>query len=516
MARITCFDGVGCIGGNKLLLEDGKTKLWLDFGLDFGRMGAFYEEFLKPKGCLGLYEPVRMGLLPPIPDLYRSDLLCALEDPWVGVTPAASGEFSGILVSHAHIDHLGQLHYVREDIPIYMSAMTLAMAKAYQDSGMGGQHHCYTNAYEPTETGELRSAHHAKNPSRSRPVYLVGESPSDALSEYWMCTPGSKSSRGRQHLAEPVGQTADCGGLRVRRFPVDHSVYGASAWAVETSAGWIAYTGDIRCHGRQAASSWRFAEEVAKLKPRALIIEGTRIAHEDSATEDQIGEAALEEVRKAKGLVVADFGPRNIERLDVFLSIAKEAGRKLIITPKDAFLIDKMHMVDPVGIPSPNDPALLIYDKYEASENTWKREVAERFPDKFVKPSEISSRQDEAVCCFSFFDVNELAYIRPTPGSVWIYSTCEAFNEEMMIDVKRLGNWIDEFGMKFPSDPRLGEKGPFHVSGHACRPHLMKLIDIISPQTVIPVHTENPGLFAELLAGKADVRIPERGKPIEL
>jgi len=54
MARITCFDGVGCIGGNKLLVEDGKTKLWLDFGLDFGRMGSFYEEFLKPKGCMGL------------------------------------------------------------------------------------------------------------------------------------------------------------------------------------------------------------------------------------------------------------------------------------------------------------------------------------------------------------------------------------------------------------------------------------------------------------------------------
>ncbi|MCL6630391.1 MAG: hypothetical protein K6U00_12415, partial [Armatimonadetes bacterium] len=61
MVRITCYDGVRCIGGNKILLEDDDTKLWLDFGLNFGRMSMYYEEYLKPKNCLGLYEPVQMG-----------------------------------------------------------------------------------------------------------------------------------------------------------------------------------------------------------------------------------------------------------------------------------------------------------------------------------------------------------------------------------------------------------------------------------------------------------------------
>lgn len=34
---LTCYGGVGAIGGNKLLLESGDRALWLDFGTDFQR-----------------------------------------------------------------------------------------------------------------------------------------------------------------------------------------------------------------------------------------------------------------------------------------------------------------------------------------------------------------------------------------------------------------------------------------------------------------------------------------------
>ena len=33
--RLTCFGGVGEIGGNKVLLEDNDTKVLLDFGAGF-------------------------------------------------------------------------------------------------------------------------------------------------------------------------------------------------------------------------------------------------------------------------------------------------------------------------------------------------------------------------------------------------------------------------------------------------------------------------------------------------
>ena len=519
MTKVTCYDGVGVIGGNKILLEDGDTKLWLDFGLDFGRMGMFYEEYLKPKSCAGLYEPVRMGLLPPIRDLYRSDLLCSIADPWDGIESHEIGEVAGILLSHAHLDHFGSLHFVRENVPIYCSAMTAAIAKSAEDTGAGaGDHYCYTELCEASETGEIRSAHFAKNPSVARPFVFTEEEPSPAFAEFWSSTPSSRLPKGRQHEAGAIPTSGTCGGLKLRRFPVDHSVYGACAWAIETSEGTIVYTGDLRCHGRQGDLTWKFAEEAAKLKPRVLIIEGTRIESESTSTEDEIRDRALAEVRNAKGLVVADFGPRNIERLISFLEIARETGRKLVLLPKDAYLLDAMRLVD-ASIPSLEEKSILIYAEYEGSSTNWKKALRERYPSKFASPQQVSRSQDKAICCFSFFDVNELAYIRPAPGSIWIYSSCEAFNEEMRIDFDRLRNWLGQYGvvpLGVPSREKPDEKSPFHVSGHASKGDLLKLIEIIRPRTVIPVHTEKPDLYAQAVGDLSEVILPKRGEPIPL
>ena len=42
--------------------------------------------------------------------------------------------------------------------------------------------------------------------------------------------------------------------------------------AVETEAGWIGYSGDLRFHGAQAQSTWAFAEALGELRPAALLV----------------------------------------------------------------------------------------------------------------------------------------------------------------------------------------------------------------------------------------------------
>jgi len=46
----------------------------LDFGTRFGQNGRYFAEFLNPRVELGLRDYVRMGLVPPLDGLYRSDL----------------------------------------------------------------------------------------------------------------------------------------------------------------------------------------------------------------------------------------------------------------------------------------------------------------------------------------------------------------------------------------------------------------------------------------------------------
>jgi hypothetical protein len=73
---VTVYGGApGEIGGNRILLECADRRWLLDFGMGFGAVGRFFEEFVQPRGAtLGLRDYLRMGLIPPLEGLYRSDL----------------------------------------------------------------------------------------------------------------------------------------------------------------------------------------------------------------------------------------------------------------------------------------------------------------------------------------------------------------------------------------------------------------------------------------------------------
>lgn len=89
-----------------------------------------------------------------------------------------------------------------------------------------------------------------------------------------------------------------------------------------------------------------------------------------------------------------------------------------------------------------------------------------------------------------------------------------ANTEEQVIDLRRLRNWLDHFGMKFVGDPEGGEEG-LHASGHASGPDLLKLVRGIRPRVLIPIHTLDPGYFAAHLEGEGiEVHIPKLGEEI--
>jgi ribonuclease J len=516
MVRITCFDGVGCIGGNKILLEDGDKRLFFDFGKNFGEEGRYYEEFLQPKPCAGLYEKMQLNLLPPFRDLYREDLVSPLCDPWHGIDGIKLGDVGGVLVSHAHVDHIGAIHELRGDIPIYCSPMTAAISRALQDTGNSATNaeYCYYVARAEREGGELSTPHYKTHPFAGREYHLTDSELPDSFARLWQSAPGS-----RELEAVAYEPATSCAGLPVRGFAVDHSVFGARAWAVETSAGWVVYSGDLRLHGGYGHLTRRFAEEAAKLEPVAMLIEGTRIDKDRSYTEGDVRQSCLEAVKACKGLVVADFGPRNVERLISFAQVARETGRELAILPKDAYLLEAMRAAGgEQDVPDLRAAGARIYWEYQTSDGAWRKQVREQYPDLGVTPRDVHANQDKFICCLSFWDINELAYIQPVPDSLYVFSSCEAFNEEMGITAERLDNWLRRFDMR--REGRLSdteqESDPFHVSGHASGPDLMELVHTVRPKTLIPIHTTNPGVYAEQVGGICSVRIPEKGVAIQL
>jgi len=72
---LTFYGGINEIGGNKILLKDNDTKVFLDFGKGFSRRAKFFEEYINPRAANGIEDFLTMRLLSDVKGLYRDDLM---------------------------------------------------------------------------------------------------------------------------------------------------------------------------------------------------------------------------------------------------------------------------------------------------------------------------------------------------------------------------------------------------------------------------------------------------------
>mgnify|MGYP001059474237 CR=1 FL=1 len=517
MLAITCYGGVAEVGGNKVLVEDGDTRFFFDFGFPFKKRSGFFEEFLSPRPGAGLLDLLETRLLPPLKGVLREDLAKkSLWDKFHSSPLYRELSIDGILLTHAHVDHSGYISFLRDDIPIFSTVMTAFISKAMQDSVPPNfeKEVCYLLP-KGAKAGYLRSA----GTYKPRPfAFLDRQALGDEAQDFWYSSPRRKkplSSETYSCAPQRIGK------LPLKFFPVDHSIPGAAAFAVRTSAGWLGYTGDLRFHGRAGEQTQRFVNEMNKMRPHILICEGTRLHESRGASEEEAYRNCLRAVKLADGFVVADFGARNVERLVAFYHIAIETGRKLVIMGKDAYLLDAMHLASP-NVPNIGEiPEILIFKDFKSKRPYWEAEIHRHYQSKVISASEIRERAQSFILCMSYWDATDLIDICPH-GGTYLYSSSEVFDEEGAMDMRRLANWIEHFGMKGIGLPRENlnweipenEKG-YHSSGHACGEDLLDLVRRINPKILIPIHTEDPGYFVNNLKGtQIQVQLPVEGQPM--
>lgn len=538
-ARLIVFDGAGCIGGNKIYLSTEETGIFLDFGMNFSETGRYFEEFLTPRlSTHGIYDLLNLGLVPKVKGIYRDDSLAFAPE----LKDAPELKLDGVFLSHAHADHVGYLGLIKEDTHIFCSDMTAMMIKATQDSGSPGMEaeNVFTAPREVVADGAEPKLKKTQNAFYQRQYFAVG--PCDRLANvksYWAETFAAERTKKLSSYVFESRAFLESGGsvgdIRFEAIPVDHSVYGATAYVFNIGDKTVCYTGDFRMHGWRSEVSAAFKERLGEIRPDYLIIEGTNVGGhkgndtdvQQRASEEDVHQNCLRAVKDAEGkIVLADFGLRNIERLLIFLEIAGETGRKLAVTTKDLFFLHAMGHADEVINAALLRDNLVVYEKTKGTEFGWEKSIKALYGEKYVTCGQVKEAMSDYILAFSFWDIKELLSLEPF-GGVYIYSTCEAFSEEMEIDVWRLGNWLTKFnmetvGVKFlvlgdsPSECEVEFVTGYHASGHISSRELVEFIDYVKPGAVIPVHTLHPEMFENLLGGRHKVIIPEPGKPILL
>ena len=501
--KITIFDGAKTIGGNKIYLEEHDRGVFLDFGMNFAKYSQFYEEFVSERVARGIYDLWRLGLIPKINN-YRSDLIPV--DLWKEVSSCRKLSMDAILLSHAHLDHSGNVALLEEKVQLVASPVTMVILKAINDTsggrGMGTELPYYRAKMFADESGYIVKAD-VKSDYPSRKVVLTEKC--EELEEFLFYRPGQESPNAKKVVRGEISTLDEVDfAFEVKAFPVDHSIYGALAYVIEGDVS-VAYTGDFRLHGRNREETRKFVRNAKDSS--VLIIEGTRVSRDEAnVSEEQVYENVKAIVEEARGIVIADFSPRNFERLETFRKIADETGRELVVTSKDAYFLHALKLVDGVD----RLRGVRIYDSFKVTKQNWESIVEEQYSDLFVSPLEIKRNQESIILCFSFYDLPHLLDVMPD-GGVYIYSSSEAFGEEQEFSFLRLWNWIKHFGFEVhgfridKSGKPTFEKG-LHASGHLSKSEIVEVVEKIDPDYVIPVHTENPAWFVERFENAVVVR----------
>ncbi len=447
-ARITFYGGINEVGGNKFLLEDGGSRVFLDFGKNFGREKLFFDEpWITPRKEEHL---LALGILPNLERIYKKDA-------------AGSPGVDAVLLTHPHTDHYDSVRWLRNDIPSYLTATARAVILAREFSGSTG-------------------------PSKD---YHIGD---------WTKEGGQQVYRPLETI-QPTKPT-DIAGLPTTAFQVDHSVLGAVGYVVETSAGNVAYTGDFRLHGTRGAETREFLQKAAEHEPAALLIEGTHVTESKIESEEEVERKVTQVVRDTRGLVVVGFAPADMDRLSTFHKAATATDRTLIMTERQAFML---HQLASQGLFHEFDLAskdVLIFKKERARSTQALDLLQDSYAGKVVEAKDVKGMQDRAILVAGLSDMLAMPEIDPVPGSVYILSSSEPFNEEMEISYDKLMEWLTRYGLPVFQ---------VHASGHATAHDLRQAVETIHPKQVFLVHTENPDLYARFL-GKLGFKTV---KPVE-
>lgn len=456
MTSLTFYGGVGEIGGNKILVEDGKAKIFLDFGQSFSLLDDYFVDWLQPRGRFGLKDYFALNLMPKVKGLYNGRSLERTD------LKRAEPEFDGIFISHAHFDHTAHLQYVDERIPIYIGETSKTILESNMETA---------NSFFFTEEEIVKK-------DKDKTIIPPNE---------------VKTFR--------TGKEIDANGIKVTPIHVDHSVPGAYGFLVETKNRRIAYTGDYRSHGNKPEMTDDFVDAAEEFEPDLLITEGTRVSSGEQRknhTEKFVREESAKVADETKGMVLAMRYPKDLDRFRTFYDLAKEKGRTLVISLKTAHLLNSLQHDEKLGLPNPiTDKNIQIYAREMKTYKGWEKDML----DRSIDSEWVAQNQKGIIWELDFSQLTELIDAKPKNGAC-IHSMSEPFEEDPMSQLQDdvLRNWLDEFGMPHHQ---------LHASGHSSKDEVFAMIDKIGAKKLAPVHTHGMDLFPKHLE-------IERGKRIEI
>ncbi|QFT99527.1 Ribonuclease J 1 [Roseovarius sp. THAF8] len=284
----------------------------------------------------------------------------------------------------------------------------------------------------------------------------------------------------------PWPETTEAGPFTVGFAPISHSIPESSGLVIDTPAGRIVHSGDFKIDMSPVVGE-AFDEgmwaEIARPGVKALVCDSTNVfnAHE-GRSESTVGPEIEKLVAGCKGMVVATTFASNVARVKTLAEAGERAGRSICLLGRAM-----RRMIEA----SVETGVLTDFPRTISPEEV--REIPRENVMLIVTGSQGERRAASAQLAQGKYNGIELK-----PGDTFLFSSKTIPGNER--GVIRIINQFSEQGVDVVDD----SSGLYHVSGHANRPDLKKLHQIVQPQFVIPMHGEHRHLREHVkLAGES-------------
>ena len=287
-------------------------------------------------------------------------------------------------------------------------------------------------------------------------------------------------------------ETVAVGPFTVGFLPMSHSIPESAALIIDSPAGRVIHSGDFKLDETPLVGEpfdpnlWA---EVSKDGVRALVCDSTNIFSPSAGkSEASVGPEIEKLVRgHADGIVVATTFASNVARVKTLAEAGTRAGRSIVLLGR------------------------AMRRMIEASIETG---VLKDFP-TVVSPEDarsiprenlmllVTGSQGERRAASAQLANGKYMGLELKEGDLFLFSSKTIPGNER--GVIRIMNQLSEKGVDVVDD----SSGLYHVSGHANRPDIERLQDIVDPQIVVPMHGEHRHLRAHVklaeMRGRAGV-----------
>ncbi|MDF2140024.1 ribonuclease J [Paenirhodobacter sp. CAU 1674] len=277
------------------------------------------------------------------------------------------------------------------------------------------------------------------------------------------------------HVVEPRPQVIEAGPFKVQFVPVSHSIPESSALVIDTPAGRVVHTGDFKLDGNPIVGEafdpmlWhQIAKEGEGVK--VLVCDSTNVfSHQPGRSEATLAAPLTELIAAQEGMIVATTFASNVARLKTLAEAGRAAGRSICLLGR---AMKKM-------VTAAEETGVL-----KGFPGTIPAEQAVEIPRNNLMLI-VTGSQGERRAASAQLSRGKYLGLEMKEGDTFLFSSKTIPGNER--GVIRIMNAFSEMGVDVVDD----HGGKYHTSGHANRPDLEAVHDLLRPKMLVPMHGEH-------------------------